>query len=285
MVTRILHFSDVHFDPLPRGIRKRDLIGKRGVALVNLILNRRRYFLQAERKVSDLLRVARAEDVDAILCTGDYTAFGTENELAHARAMLQPFVDAGFPVFSLPGNHDLYLADSARAFIRHFSDLEKEGDALTFPKIDLVGEDVAIVRINSALPHISPLDSSGYIPDTQLAALVAVAERDALKNRFVVIATHYAPRTERGKPDHARHGLKNADALLEASKVFDNAMICHGHIHHTYQVRVPETPHILSCAGSATLEGREGSYIYEVANTHALRYRRLRWGGEEYNVE
>ena len=83
---RVLHLSDVHVDvPLSR-MPLRELFGKRLLGAGNLLLRRRPLFAAARDKLQALARFAAREAVDLVVCTGDYTALGTDAELAAARA-------------------------------------------------------------------------------------------------------------------------------------------------------------------------------------------------------
>jgi hypothetical protein len=106
--------------------------------------------------------------------------------------------------------------------------------------------------------------SSGRIPDAQIDGLARALRHPRIKDRFVIVATHYAPLLPDGNLDHDRHGLDNADALLETCALMEHGILVHGHVHHRYHVPLPSEGARQFSAGSATHRGREGIWLYEV---------------------
>lgn len=256
---RVLHLSDVHVDvpfaAMPAGGW---VYPKRWLGGANLALRRKRRFRDAAEKLRILGEMRREMDVDLVICTGDYTALGTEPELRAAREAIEPLTDAPRGFVTVPGNHDVYVGDAVGRFERVFGDLLEPGP---WPKTRIVDDTVAVVALDSARPNPQPWRSSGRIPDPQLAELPNVLA--ALGDRFVFVITHYAPRLEDGRPDRFTHGLINADALLSACAEMKGAIL-HGHVHRRYRVRVPGVAPELFCAGSTTEAGHEGFWLYEV---------------------
>lgn len=271
-VTRVLHVSDLHLENGFEGVPVKAFLNKRVVGYANLAFRRRKAFAEAAHKVEKLAEFAREHAVDVIVCTGDYTALGTKPEIRYARQVIEPLTKVpslGF--FTVPGNHDLYLRDTVQAgwWNTHFgalmkNDLPEYVVDDVWPQVWFPTDDVAFVGVNSARANPKPTHSSGRIPDQEIDALCRVLDDPRLRDRFVIIATHYAPRLANGKPDRPAHGLENADAFLKASACAARGVILHGHIHWRYHVRVPETPLPICCAGSTTHAGREGLWLLEV---------------------
>ncbi|MGB5695125.1 MAG: metallophosphoesterase [Polyangiales bacterium] len=275
-MTRILHVSDVHLENGFPGVPVRSFINKRLVGLANLQFRRRKAFAAAARKVEALVAFSKEQRIDLVICTGDFTALGTEPEIAYAREVIEPLTHAPLGFFAVPGNHDLYLRDTVEAgwFDHHFgefmrTELPEYAVDGVWPQVWFPTEDLAVVGINSARANPKPTYSSGRIPEGQLDALARILDDARLLDRFVIIATHYAPRLANGRPDRPAHGLENADDLLSISAAARRGVIVHGHIHWRYHVRVPETPLTLCCAGSTTHAGREGLWIFEVGEGRA----------------
>jgi 3',5'-cyclic AMP phosphodiesterase CpdA len=84
-VTKVLHVSDVHLENGFPGVPLTSFINKRIVGLANLRLRRRRAFAEAAQKVEALVAFSQEQEADLVICTGDYTALGTEPEIAYAR--------------------------------------------------------------------------------------------------------------------------------------------------------------------------------------------------------
>ena len=273
-VTRVLHVSDLHLEDGFRGVPVARFLNKRVFGYANLAFRRRKAFAEAAKKVDALAIFAREQGVDLIVCTGDYTALGTQPEIAYAREIIEPLTEMPLGFFTVPGNHDLYLSDTVRAgwFDHHFGELmgtelpEYAVDGI-WPQVRFPADGLALVGINSARANPKPTHSSGRIPDEQIDALTRILDDARLRDRFVIIATHYAPRLASGKPDRPAHGLENAEEFLRASACAARGVIVHGHVHWRYHVRVPETPLSLCCAGSTTHAGREGLWMFEVRET------------------
>lgn len=270
-MTRVLHVSDVHLEDGFPGVPLRSFINKRIAGMANLQFRRRRVFAEAKRKVEALAVFSKEQGVDLVVCTGDYTALGTEPELAYAREIIEPLTRAPLGFFTVPGNHDLYLRDTVEAgwWDQQFGGLMKNElpeyavDGV-WPQVWFPTEGLAVIGINSARANPKFHFSSGRIPDAQLDALAKILDDPRLFDPFVMIATHYAPRLANGRPDRPAHGLENADDFLDVSAAACNGAILHGHIHWRYHLRVPETPLGLFCAGSTTHAGREGLWLFEL---------------------
>lgn len=264
---RVLHLSDVHVDvPLTAMPASSWLSPKRWLGGANLELRRRSHFRDARKKLCLLDSFRREMDVDLVICTGDYTALGTEPELVAARAAVEPLTSAPLGFVTVPGNHDVYVSDAVGRFERIFRDLletdlpERRADGI-WPIVRIIDDTVAVVAVSSARPNPQPWRSSGRIPDLQLGALREILPE--LGGRFVFVITHFAPRLEDGSADRFAHGLTNGDALLEACTSVRGAIL-HGHVHRCYRVDVPGLSPTLFGAGSATEEGNEGFWLFDV---------------------
>jgi 3',5'-cyclic AMP phosphodiesterase CpdA len=273
---RVLHLSDVHVDVPLSQMPWHEMLNKRALGAANLVLRRHAHFAAAREKLRALAELAAREHIDFVVCTGDYTALGTEPELAAARAAIEPLTHRPLGFATLPGNHDLYMPDSLRdgRFERHFGDLLKSDlpDACIdgqWPIVKLCGEDVAVVCVNSARPNPQFWKSNGRIPDVQLDALAKLLDHERLRGRFVFVATHYAPRRANGAPDKPLHGLDNAEALLAVCQRIERGALLHGHIHWRFHLQLAELRARIFGSGSTTCAGREGFWVFEVDRTAA----------------
>jgi 3',5'-cyclic AMP phosphodiesterase CpdA len=277
VTVRVLHFSDIHLQPSFRGVPLSEWLGKRLVGYGNLRLRRWKYFVDAADKVVALDRFRSEQDVDLVICSGDYTVLGTEGELRGARAAVDPLTRAPRGFVNVPGNHDIYTWDVVRdrRYYNHFGDtletdlpeyLVRSGP---WPVVRLVGGDVAVVAVNSARPNPPPWRSSGRIPRTQLEMLSRILADERVAGRFVFIVTHYAPRLRDGRHDRWNHGLVNADEFLDHCARVDRGAILCGHVHRRYCVRVEGIRPPIVCAGSTTQMGGEGLWLFEVDGERA----------------
>ena len=285
---RILHFSDPHLTISLGAVPLTKWFGKRAIGGANLFLRRRRLFADASEKLSALARFKNEQQVDLVICTGDYTALGLKQEYEEARRAVQPLMDAPMGYITVPGNHDYYVADVLREklFSSYFGDTlltdlsEYQADA-PWPFVRLIGDEVAVIGVNSARPNPLPWRSSGRIPEQQLSVLAELLTDKRITSRVVFIVTHYAPLLADGSPDSKLHGLCNGRDFLSVCAAVPQAAILCGHIHRGYQVRIAETGQVIFCAGSATMEGKEGCWLFDV-NKGSMRAGRLQWNGSSF---
>jgi Icc protein len=268
---KILHFSDIHVDVSPRLVPFRDWLGKRLVGGANHLFRRGRHFRRTREKLAALGRFAEEHEVDLAICTGDYTILGTEVELAAARLAIEPLTKRPAGYVTVPGNHDVYLHDSIREkrFDKYFgeflrNDLPELASPDGWPLIRLIGDHVAVVAVRSARPNPQIWRSSGLVEPGELRALETIVRDPRVRDRFVVIATHYALRRPDGTPDRYAHGLENAEQMLRVIADLPRACVLHGHIHQRFRLRLPGIGPTILGGGSATHEGEEGFWMLDV---------------------
>ena len=288
ILLRILHFSDTHVGIIQHVLHPKRLLSKRAIGAFNLLRGRGKYFDEVEEKMAAMVRFKEELAVDYVVHTGDYTALGLEQELHLARELVAPMMHPPQRYLTVPGNHDIYVheANSHYRFNEQFcsvlqNDLPEYCAGGHYPLVRLVGDDVAFVALNSAKPNPWPWRSDGHIPTRQLSSFERLLDDERMRDRFVFVLTHYAPRLADGMPDKRLHGLHNADDFLRICAKIQRGAILFGHVHHTYRVEVPEVSIPLFCAGSATMEGREGGWLFELENG-TLSYRRIGWDGQAY---
>ena len=93
--------------------------------------------------------------------------------------------------------------------------------------------------------------------------------------------THYAPRLADGGPDRKHHGLENADEFLQVCNHAERGAILCGHIHRGYCVRLDDLTPPIFCAGSATYEGRENVWVFDI-DGDGVRATPGRWKDDRY---
>ena len=289
--TTILHFSDIHIGFSLKKLKPHTILNKRAIGIANLLRGRAKYFDDAILKIEALIRFKKRYDIDIVINTGDYTALGLEHELEIARECVEPLMHPLDRYITVPGNHDIYVleANSHYRFSANFcnvlhSDMPQYCQKGHWPLIRLIGEDIAVIALNSSKPNPYPWRSDGHIPTIQLNALKKILQDDKIKDRFVFVITHYAPRLSDGKPDSKLHGLHNADDFLEICQDIKHGAILFGHIHKTYRVKLDNLKSELFCAGSATMDTKEGAWMYEISNNQ-LNATQLYWDGKEYQLK
>jgi len=285
---RILHFSDMHVNIQIRHMHWKRWFSKRGVGAINLLRGRAKYFDDVEEKMVALIRFKEENDIDVVINTGDYTALGLESELILAKKLVEPLMNPLQHYITVPGNHDIYVheGNSHYRFAEQFcsvlqNDLPEYCRGGHWPLIRLIGEEVAVVALNSSRPNPWPWRSDGEIPEAQLDALKEILDDRRLEGRFIFVVTHYAPRLSTGEEDKKLHGLMNADAFLDTCKTVKKGALLFGHIHKRYRLMLPELQSELFCAGSATMEGHEGFWVYELHGTE-MEAKAVAWNGTSY---
>jgi 3',5'-cyclic AMP phosphodiesterase CpdA len=275
---RLLHLSDVHV-PVPlRAIPARDWVSKRAIGGLNYLVRRGPRFADAVSKLASLAVFAEEQNIDAVICSGDFTVLGTEPEHVAAAAAMAPLTKRPRGFFAVPGNHDVYLDDAVKneRFRRHFEPLiGGHGEQLIeglatdglYPRVWKLNDEVALIAIESARPNPQPWRSSGRIPSAQLEGLMRALAHPSLAACFKVVVTHYAPRLWDGRPDSRGHGLENADQLLLLLRDSQRTCLLHGHVHRRYAVKVPGVTPMLLCAGSTTEAGHSGGWIVDLGET------------------
>jgi len=269
----------------------RSFLGKRLFGAANLRLRRSKLFIRAPKKLAALAKLVSSEGIDLVVFTGDSTALGTEPEYRAARAAMEPLTKARLGMVALPGNHDLYLPDSVaeRNYERYFGDLVRNDlPEVTidgrWPMVRLVDESVALIAVNSARPNPTIWLSTGRIPDAQLEVLPNLFEHEQLRNRYIFVLTHFGPRRQDGTPDTSLHGFDNGEDFVRACATLTHGAILHGHIHESYFLRVDGVAPPIFNAGSATYEGRESIWVFEVdgENRRAIPGR---WYQDRYSLD
>jgi 3',5'-cyclic AMP phosphodiesterase CpdA len=268
---RLLHFSDIHIPPVLRTVPVKEWFSKRLFGALNLAILRGRRFPGVRQKLDKLIRFAREENVDLALATGDFTLFGTHGEFEEARHRLQPFVDLPGGLVVVPGNHDRYAPDTVlqRRFLTHFddllvSDLEVGAGRGPWPLVRLPDPRVAVVALDSSVAHRKPWHAWGELSDAQIDSLRAILEEETVRDRFVFVLLHHAPFSPDGGPDSKNHGLKGAGRFFDACRGIRRGAVLFGHIHRCYRIRVPDCAATFFNAGSATLMGAEGGWVFDV---------------------
>src|SRR5438552_15386980 len=119
---RLAHFSDVHVTTERLGWRPGDWFNKRLPGWLNLKwLGREHRFRDADRALAALGDELRQRRPDHVIFSGDATAPGCEEEVAHAVALLGASGPGALPGMAAPGNHDYYTRGVAasRLFERY----------------------------------------------------------------------------------------------------------------------------------------------------------------------
>jgi len=260
---KLVHLSDPHAQlPRWRERKLRDLGPLRALATVELWKGRGKDYDEAAESLRALSQ--RAAFADHLVVTGDLTQLGEEEEFALARAALEPLASDPARFTALPGNHDRFpLRDFSpnRLFEKHFPEQVHEPSAL---RVKLVGDELALVVLDSAGEVSWPVISRGRLESAALSALSQTL-RALEPHRCKLVLVHHAPLRRGGRQDLPWHRLQGARALLEAAALGGAAAVLCGHVHDRYDVPAAKGRARVLCAGSSTERGHRGFWELDIA--------------------
>jgi 3',5'-cyclic AMP phosphodiesterase CpdA len=267
---RVAHITDLHAEARP-GLG--DLFNKRAIGAANLyILGRAGHFAAAAFEAC----VARVVDLapDAVVCSGDLTATGTDAEFELARARLRPILDR-FAFVVIPGNHDVYTGESVGRFERHFGPIRT---VVPLGEFDVVSLDVC---------HPDWL-SRGWATD---GALAAFDEALSSSERPAWVMLHYPLRGRGGQPyGPATRACANAAAIERLLGRHPRVRgVWHGHEHHGFRTSLGALPLLdPGASGYAFLPARRRTAhfnLYELAGGELRSLERWAFDGTTFEPE
>lgn len=282
---RLVHVSDVHHQ-LDWRRRSWASSGWRGVPgrLELHALGRFDRFAEASASWNRILEDISALDVDHVLFTGDLTAMGDADEFAAVHeSLLHLLRDQRLTV--IPGNHDRYTdAPGERHFERVFrehlvSDLPEYADAQGYPFVRLLGDDTAVVGLDSTRVVGWSQYVVGRLGPSQLQALRRVLDDPRVAGRTVHVLSHHGPLSPEGRRDWQESALIDGPELLSVLEGRP-VMLHHGHSHvRSWQRAAGEGAHLFG-GGSSTEPGRAGYWMLDVDDHQLFEASHLKPGRE-----
>ena len=267
---RLAHITDLHVE---RPLTLSDLVGKRVFGAVNLhVLGRSHHFSAAVQAA--LPAAVLATQPDHVVCTGDLTATATDAEFEAARSLVEQL--GSVPFHCIPGNHDVYTAESVGRYSRYFGDASVR--RIPCGPVDLVLVDVCC----------PDWLSRGTATPAALADLDAALGAPGL----CIVALHYPLRDRRGAPyGPASRALSNAAAVEAIIARHANVRaVLHGHEHHGFYVSTPDGVPIFNpgASGYAWLPARRRTAhfnVYDIDGEGAIVVERHAWNGSSFEPE
>ncbi len=222
--------------------------------------------------------------VDHVIFTGDLTAMGHGDEFEAVQASVRHLTDEG-RLTVIPGNHDRYIdRPGKRNFERVFasqliSAMPEHADQTGYPFVRLLGDDVALVGLDSTRVPGWGQYFFGRVGGAQLAALKRILDDPRLADRTVHVLSHHGPLSPQGHRDWHESALIDGPALLSVLEGRD-VMLHHGHSHvRSWHRAGGERPHLFG-GGSSTEPGREGYWMLDVEDHRTLEVAHFRPGRE-----
>jgi 3',5'-cyclic AMP phosphodiesterase CpdA len=278
---RIVHLTDLHVQHLPTIT---DFRPKRIIGMVNLYLAGRRHHFNLDAQ-SAAIRAATALSPDLTLITGDLTAQGLDSEFEAVHALLEPLARSA-PLYMIPGNHDLYVAENTPG--SRMRAVLGEWMSPASPGIAHFG-DVSALYIETCRPTWL---SSGA---TDLSHLEAAEHLLKDARAFTFLCLHYpliGRHGERYGP--SRRANNHADAIdAWVRRQPQIGAILHGHEHHGFHATLPAAHgdiHVLNpgASGYAWLPQQDRTAhfnVYTVEDGSLTKIERYRWNGTDFHPE
>ncbi|MBS0536542.1 MAG: metallophosphoesterase [Proteobacteria bacterium] len=220
-VFTLAHLSDIHLAPLPAA-HVLDLCSKRITGYLNW--QRKRRFVHDRAVLEAITADLKAQAPDHIAVTGDIANIGLEAEYTPGRTFLEG-LGAPATVSFVPGNHDIYVAESIGFAERAFGGFMRGDNGESFPYLK-TRRPLAIIGLNTGVPT-APFQATGTLGAAQLAALGPLLDRARDDKLFRVVLIHHPPVS--ASPHHKR--LTDADAFMRVIAQHGAELILHGHDH------------------------------------------------------
>ena len=191
---RFIHLTDPHLSSLS-DCSLFSLYGKRWSGYLSWTYKRQRIY---RRDTLDLLIAAvHAEAFDQLILSGDLVQIGLEREIREAGEWLSELAAPG-QVFFVPGNHDVYAADSWAAIRRHWKSVlpesphdRRDSSISAYPFVRDLGT-VRLIGASSAC--VTPVFSSrGALGQDQIDRLIALMQESHESGMLPCIAIHHPP--------------------------------------------------------------------------------------------
>jgi len=268
---RLAQVSDPHFRGF-RNVKLRDLLGKRALGGLNLLIMRRRKHNMALLRA--LLEDLPTRSVDHLALTGDLCNIALESEWAAALRWIEATQLPAHRVTVIPGNHDAYVAKVVRdgVFERMFATFqtaELRVDNAVYPFVRLRG-DVALVCTSTGVPT-GDTGAWGRVGESQLVRLESLLTAPEVRSRRRVVLIHHPPMVNRHGEER---NLRDRAALQSLLMRTGADLVLHGNDHRDFFNELPgpggaRIPVV--GAGSASYDGPPGRrsryHIFEIADT------------------
>jgi 3',5'-cyclic AMP phosphodiesterase CpdA len=218
----LAHLSDPHLAPLPVP-RWSELIGKRVTGYINWRRNRR--FIHDPAVLKTIVADIKAQTADHTAVTGDIANIGLAAEFRNGRDWLESLGSTRDVTF-VPGNHDIYVRESATFAARQWGAYMCDDDGMGgFPFVRRRGK-LALIGLSSGVPT-APFLATGWLGATQSAALAIMLNKLKDEDVFRVVLIHHPPVSQATQ----QNLLMDARILLRVIALNGAELLLHGHDH------------------------------------------------------
>ncbi|PKM15915.1 MAG: hypothetical protein CVV12_06280 [Gammaproteobacteria bacterium HGW-Gammaproteobacteria-2] len=255
---RLIHITDPHLTSLDAWSLTR-LRGKRWQGYLSW--QRNRQWQHRADMLSRLMAAVRAENAAHWLLTGDLAQIGLPDEIAAAADWLRA---AGTPekVFLIPGNHDVYAADSWPAIAAQWSKYlhidtpaDRVDPGAAYPVLRECNG-VAFIGLNSAVPT-APFLARGDLGKAQRERLSVVLADVHRRGLLSCVLIHHPPLPGL---THWRKALADVHALQTLVREQQPAIMLHGHEHRNFDARCGATRVFATASASSVRTKYLASY-------------------------
>ncbi|TDU28937.1 3',5'-cyclic AMP phosphodiesterase CpdA [Panacagrimonas perspica] len=215
----LAHVSDLHL-PFEPQLSLAQRFSKRQLSAWSW---RRRRHLQRPEILDALAADLRTHAPDHIVVTGDITNFSLPGEFRQAAEWLSALAPAG-QLSLVPGNHDALVGVAAGEGLGRWAEWTRL-DETQWPFVHRVGEGIALIGLNSALPT-APLLAQGRLGSGQLARLERILFDEGAAGRIRIVLLHHP--VAAGAVSW-RKALSDAPALRELLRCAGAELVLHGH--------------------------------------------------------
>jgi len=261
----LAHLSDPHIAPLPPPSAA-DLIGKRALGYLNW--RRKRQAIHRADVLDAIVRDLKTQRYDHLAVTGDLINIALAAEFKSARIWLEQ-LGASDHVTLVPGNHDLYVRETAEQAQREWRAYMSGDELESFPFVRRRGN-TALIGLSSALPT-APFMATGALGAGQLARLGTALAALGREGLFRVVLIHHPLQS---KPSRYFKRLTDAAELREVLRKAGAELLLHGHDHTRSLIwlegpsaRIPALGVPSASASPAGSDEHAGYSLFEIDGT------------------
>ena len=257
---KIAQISDLHFSTLSFKIK--DLFSKRLIGMFNLLINRKKSYI--DKYLYKLPSLFKSLDLDYVFISGDLTSTSLKKEFEKAKKFTSSF-DKDLKFFIIPGNHDQYTKKAFQkdSFYNFFESKKiSQKQNLRKDKIEVISLSDKWVSIGLDTTLATSLFSASGLFSQDLEKKLIETLDNIPKDKNIILINHFpiihlAPK---------RKQLKRRDVLLDIIKKYPNIKLyLHGHTHKFTVEKEDNLPYMI-CSGCSSHKKTGSFNLFEIAD-------------------